>query len=138
MEYPKVSVSVMPIIASRTPEGFSARCPFCGSEINIDFAATADDAPCPVCGQLLWKSELVIAEVRRRIADFLGVSPDKITADTPFPIDTAQMDSLDTVEMVMLLEDLDIVIPDDEAERINNLGDVIRYIEERYRKRDEP
>ncbi len=63
------------------------------------------------------------------VADQLGVDKDKITPDTSFVNDLGA-DSLDTVELVMELEEeFDITIPDDAAEKIQTVGQAIEFIE---------
>ncbi|MBL8842374.1 MAG: acyl carrier protein [Planctomycetes bacterium] len=61
----------------------------------------------------------------------MGASKDKITMATSFVNDLGA-DSLDTVELVMEFEDeFDVNIPDDDAEKIQTVGDAIKYIKER-------
>jgi acyl carrier protein len=63
------------------------------------------------------------------VAEQLGVDRDKITPDTHFVNDLGA-DSLDTVELVMELEEeFDINIPDDAAEKIQTVGQAVEYIE---------
>ncbi len=58
----------------------------------------------------------------------LGTSQDKVKPDTSF-INDLGADSLDTVELVMEFEDeFDIRIPDDDAEKIQSVGNAIDYI----------
>lgn len=62
------------------------------------------------------------------VCDQMGTTPDKITPDTSF-INDLGADSLDTVELVMEFEDeFEISIPDEDAEKIQTVGDAIRYI----------
>ncbi|MEK7449346.1 MAG: acyl carrier protein [Planctomycetota bacterium] len=59
----------------------------------------------------------------------LGVSKDKVSIETSFVNDLGA-DSLDTVELVMELEDaFGMSIPDEDAEKIQTVGDAIKYIE---------
>ncbi len=68
-------------------------------------------------------------KVRKIIVDQLGVSPEEVTLEASF-IDDLGADSLDTVELVMALEEeFDMEIPDEEAEKIVTVGDAIDYIE---------
>jgi len=63
------------------------------------------------------------------VADQLGVEKDKITRETHFVNDLGA-DSLDTVELVMELEEeFDISISEDSAEKIQRVGEAIDYIE---------
>ncbi|MEX2306995.1 MAG: acyl carrier protein [Pirellulales bacterium] len=67
--------------------------------------------------------------VKDIVADNLGVDREKITVDTSFVNDLGA-DSLDTVELVMELEEeFDINIPDDAAEKIQTVGQAVEYIE---------
>ena len=64
------------------------------------------------------------------VCDQLGVSKDKVTPQTSFVNDLGA-DSLDTVELVMEFEEeFDINIPDEDAEKIQTVGDAIRYVQE--------
>ena len=74
-----------------------------------------------------------MASVKERVIDIvaeqLGVDKDKITMETSFVNDLGA-DSLDTVELVMELEEeFDINIPDDAAEKIQTVGQAVEYIE---------
>jgi len=63
------------------------------------------------------------------VAEQLGVDKEKVTAETSFVNDLGA-DSLDTVELVMELEEeFDINIPDDAAEKIQTVGQAVQYIE---------
>jgi acyl carrier protein len=63
------------------------------------------------------------------VAEQLGVEKDKITRDSNFVNDLGA-DSLDTVELVMELEEeFDINIADDAAEKIQTVGEAIAHIE---------
>ncbi len=63
------------------------------------------------------------------IADKLGVEPSKITPDAKF-IEDLGADSLDTVELIMQLEDeFNLEIPDEEAEKLTTVGAVVEYID---------
>ena len=71
----------------------------------------------------------VLERVIDIVAEQLGVDKEKITAETSFVNDLGA-DSLDTVELVMELEEeFDINIPDDAAEKIQTVGQAIEYIE---------
>ena len=71
--------------------------------------------------------------IREKVLDIvceqMGASRDKITDATSF-INDLGADSLDTVELVMEFEDeFDLNIPDEDAEKIQTVGDAIAYIE---------
>jgi len=60
----------------------------------------------------------------------LNAPKEKIKSSTSFVNDLGA-DSLDTVELVMAIEDaFDLSIPDDAATKIQTIGDVVKYIEE--------
>ena len=70
-------------------------------------------------------------KVRSIIAEQLGVKPEQVTPQASF-IDDLGADSLDTVELVMALEEeFGIEIPDEEAEKLVTVGDAMKYIEEK-------
>jgi acyl carrier protein len=71
-----------------------------------------------------------IAErVKRIIIEQLGVKPEEITPTASF-VDDLGADSLDTVELVMALEEeFEIEIPDEEAEKITTIQQTVDYIE---------
>ena len=70
-------------------------------------------------------------KVKEIIIDQLGVDDKQVTATASF-IDDLGADSLDTVELVMVLEEeFDIEIPDEEAEKIAKVQDAIDYIKNR-------
>ena len=72
----------------------------------------------------------VIGKVKELIADSLGVSNDEIEPAASF-IEDLGADSLDTVELVMALEEeFDIEIPDEDAEKIATVKDAIGYLNE--------
>lgn len=67
-------------------------------------------------------------KVREIIADKLSISEDEITMDSSF-LEDLNADSLDIVELIMALEDeLDMEIPDEEAEGFVTVGDVVKYV----------
>ena len=68
--------------------------------------------------------------VKDIIVEQLGVNADQVTPEAKF-IEDLGADSLDTVELVMALEEeFGQEIPDDEAEKRQSVGDVNKYIEE--------
>lgn len=71
------------------------------------------------------------ARVTNLIVEQLGVSKEEAVAGASF-IDDLGADSLDIVELVMTLEEtFDIEIPDDDAEKMQTIGDAIDYLKER-------
>jgi acyl carrier protein len=72
--------------------------------------------------------------VKEIIVEQLGVNPDQVTLEAKF-IEDLGADSLDTVELVMALEEeFGHEIPDEEAEKLQSVGEVIKYIEESRNK----
>ena len=70
-------------------------------------------------------------KIKSIIAEQLGVKPEEVTAKASF-VDDLGADSLDTVELIMALEEeFSIEIPDEDAEKMKTVGDVIKYIEEK-------
>lgn len=68
-------------------------------------------------------------KVNAIIVEQLGAKPEDVKAEASF-IDDLGADSLDTVELVMALEEeFDTEIPDEEAEKIKTVQDVYNYIE---------
>ncbi len=73
----------------------------------------------------------VSEKITEIIVEQLGVKPEEVTPEASF-VDDLGADSLDTVELVMALEEeFGIEIPDEEAEKIQTVGDAIKYIEEK-------
>jgi acyl carrier protein len=69
--------------------------------------------------------------VKEIIAEQLGVSKEEVAPEASF-IDDLGADSLDIVELVMAMEEeFDIEIPDEDAEKIQTIGDAITYVRER-------
>ena len=70
-------------------------------------------------------------KVKSIIVEQLGVKPEEITPTASF-IDDLGADSLDTVELVMALEEeFSIEIPDEDAEKLTTVGMAIKYIEQK-------
>jgi acyl carrier protein len=73
---------------------------------------------------------VIFEKVKERISDILGVESDDITMESSF-VDDLGADSLDIVELIMALEEeFEIEIPDEEAEKIQAVSDVVDYIKE--------
>ncbi len=70
------------------------------------------------------------ARVKKIIVEQLGVNADQVTPEAKF-IEDLGADSLDTVELVMALEEeFGHDIPDEQAEKLQTVGDVVKYIED--------
>jgi len=64
------------------------------------------------------------------IVEQLGVNEDQVKPEAKF-IEDLGADSLDTVELVMSFEEaFDLEIPDEDAEKLQSVGDVIKFIED--------
>jgi acyl carrier protein len=73
-------------------------------------------------------SEDIHSKITKVIVEKLGVTEDQVKPEAAF-IDDLGADSLDQVELVMALEDeFDIEIPDEEAEKLKKVSDVISYV----------
>jgi acyl carrier protein len=69
--------------------------------------------------------------VKKIIAEQLGVEEDEVTPEASF-VEDLGADSLDTVELVMALEEeFEIEIPDEDAEKILTVGKALDYIKEK-------
>ena len=68
------------------------------------------------------------AKVKQIIVDQLGVDAGEVTAEAGF-VEDLGADSLDTVELVMAFEEeFDIEIPDEEAEKLQTVGQALEYL----------
>ncbi len=71
----------------------------------------------------------MLEKIKFIVSEQLNISPDKITLESSI-IDDLGADSLDVVELVMALEEnFGVEIPDEEAEKISTIGDIVNYIE---------
>ena len=71
------------------------------------------------------------ADIKAIIADKLGVEMSDVTDDASFTNDLGA-DSLDTVELIMEFETkFDVIIPDEDVEKIVTVGDALNYIKEK-------
>jgi acyl carrier protein len=80
------------------------------------------------------KERIPMADIEQRVKDIiineLGVEAEKVTADASF-VEDLGADSLDTVELVMAFEEeFGIEIPDEDAEKMQTVGDAVKYIQE--------
>jgi acyl carrier protein len=68
-------------------------------------------------------------KVKEIIVDQLGVEADKVKMEASF-IEDLGADSLDIVELVMAMEEeFDLEIPDEDAEKMKTVGDVVNYLQ---------
>jgi acyl carrier protein len=73
--------------------------------------------------------KLMLEKVKEVIVEQLGVDEDQVTLEASFTEDLGA-DSLDTVELIMAFEEeFGVEIPDDQAEKIKTVKDVVDYIE---------
>ena len=72
----------------------------------------------------------IAEKIKGIVAEQMGASADKISEETSFVNDLGA-DSLDTVELVMEFEEqFDLNIPDEDAEKIQTVGDAVSYIKQ--------
>lgn len=70
---------------------------------------------------------MVFEKIKEIIVDKLGVNENEVTMDTAF--EDLGADSLDIVELIMAIEEeYDITVADEEAEKAETVGDVVKYI----------
>lgn len=80
------------------------------------------------------KNSEIEARVKKIVVEQLGVKEDEVTADASF-VDDLGADSLDTVELVMALEEeFETEIPDEDAEKITTIKDAVAYVLSRMEK----
>lgn len=73
----------------------------------------------------------ITEKVKSVIAEQLGVKAEEVTDEAKF-VDDLGADSLDTVELVMALEEeYGVEIPDEDAEKLTTVGEAIKYIEDK-------
>lgn len=76
----------------------------------------------------------VADKVKSIIAEQLGVKIEEVKPEASF-IDDLGADSLDTVELIMALEEeFNVEIPDEDAEKMTKVADAIKYVEEKAAK----
>lgn len=74
-------------------------------------------------------------KIKAIIAEQLGVKLEEVTPGASF-IDDLGADSLDTVELIMALEEeFNVEIPDEDAEKMITVGDAVKYIDEKAAKK---
>ncbi|QAT41648.1 acyl carrier protein [Clostridium sp. JN-9] len=71
---------------------------------------------------------MIFEKIKNIISEQLGIDADEISIDSSF-VDDLGADSLDIVELIMALEtEFDLEIPDEDAEKISTVNDVVEYI----------
>ena len=97
--------------------------------MNLEFSDPGDDAACPVCGCLIWKSTEILEIVIDLCAEQLGIDTASITADSRF-VDDLGADSLNLVELVMELEEeFETNISDQVAAGIETVGEAVLMLQ---------
>jgi len=77
----------------------------------------------------------IAEEVKKVIVELLSVEESQVTENAKF-VDDLGADSLDTVELVMALEEkFDIEISDEDAQKIKTVGEAIEYIEKKKQEK---
>jgi acyl carrier protein len=80
------------------------------------------------------KPNEIETRVKKIVVEQLGVKEEEVTTEASF-VDDLGADSLDTVELVMALEEeFETEIPDEDAEKIITIKDAVKYIVERMEK----
>jgi acyl carrier protein len=78
--------------------------------------------------------KLIEEKVKDIIVEQLGVNPEQVTPQASF-IEDLGADSLDIVELVMAFEEeFSVEVPDEDAEKLQTVGDVINYIKQRAKQ----
>lgn len=120
-------------VTTRTPGGWPGRCVLCGKDFQLEFSDPGNDATCPSCGHLIVASADLLDNFKSLLERRHVRYGHHIDSSREFS--TMGMDSLETVEFVMQLEeDFDVSISEDDASKIQTVADAIRYILE-YRRR---
>lgn len=74
---------------------------------------------------------MTFEKIREIIVEQLGVEESAVTLETSLMKDL-EADSLDAVEIIMAIEDeFEIEVPDEEAEKFQSIGDIVKYVEEK-------
>lgn len=75
---------------------------------------------------------MVFEKVKDIIAEQLGLEDSSVIAMETSLMKDLEADSLDAVEIIMAIEDeFDIEIPDEDAEKFLNIGDIVKYVEDK-------
>jgi acyl carrier protein len=85
-------------------------------------------------GKTFMTDKPIEEKVKDIIVEQLGVNPEQVTPTASF-IEDLGADSLDIVELVMAFEEeFSVEVPDEDAEKLQTVGDVVKYIEEKASK----
>lgn len=77
------------------------------------------------------QSEEVLAKLKELVMDRLNVEEDQIKSDASF-VEDLGADSLDIVELIMgIEEEFDVEIPDEDAEKLTNVGEALAYVKQK-------
>ena len=80
--------------------------------------------------------EEVMAKLKDIVVDRLNVEEDQVKPDASF-VEDLGADSLDIVELIMgIEEEFDIEIPDEEAEKLSNVGEALEYVKKKLNLED--
>src|SRR5881392_330273 len=86
--------------------------------------------------QIFMAEKSIEEKVKDIIVEQLGVNPEQVTPQASF-IEDLGVDSLDIVELVMAFEEeFSVEVPDEDAEKLQTVGDVIKYIQERAKPKE--
>jgi acyl carrier protein len=100
--------------------------PLCGTGLNHARLTQTE--------QIFMAEKSIEEKVKDIIVEQLGVNPEQVTPQASF-IEDLGADSLDIVELVMAFEEeFGVEVPDEDAEKLQTVGDVIKYIEEKSSK----
>jgi len=84
--------------------------------------------------QIFMADKSIEEKVKDIIVEQLGVNPEQVTPQASF-IEDLGADSLDIVELVMAFEEeFSVEVPDEDAEKLQTVGDVINYIKEKAKQ----
>ncbi|MDR1915530.1 MAG: acyl carrier protein [Synergistaceae bacterium] len=82
------------------------------------------------------QSEEVLAKLKELVIDRLNVEEDQIKDDASF-VEDLGADSLDIVELIMgIEEEFDVEIPDEDAEKLTNVGEALAYVKAKLHVED--
>lgn len=81
-------------------------------------------------------SEEVLAKLKELVMDRLNVEEDQIKPEASF-VEDLGADSLDIVELIMgIEEEFDVEIPDEDAEKLTNVGEALAYVKSKLNVED--